>query len=101
MLQIARETMFILLRNISFIFLVSFVMESGDSCYSGDGRALGADGRAQALVGPGLATPLILIKPKHSLKILGELVTGSSSKVISSYTLILSTKIMSDKQGNA
>ena len=33
-------------------------MESRDSCYAGDGRALEADGRAQALVGPDLAMPL-------------------------------------------
>ena len=35
-------------------------MESCDSCCAGDGRALGTDGRAQALVGPGLATPLLI-----------------------------------------
>ena len=34
-------------------------MESRDSKLIADGRAWRVDGRAQALVGPGLATPLI------------------------------------------
>ena len=33
-------------------------MESRESCLAADGRAWKVDGRAQALVGPGLATPL-------------------------------------------
>ena len=33
-------------------------MESRESCGAADGRAWKVDGRAQALVGPGLATPL-------------------------------------------
>ena len=33
-------------------------MESRDSCWAADGGAWKIDGRAQALVGPGLATPL-------------------------------------------
>ena len=33
-------------------------MESHESCLAADGRAWKVDGRAQALVGPGLATPL-------------------------------------------
>ena len=33
-------------------------MESRESCSAADGRAWKVDGRAQALVGPGLATPL-------------------------------------------
>ena len=33
-------------------------MESQDSKLIADGRAWSVDGRAQALVGPGLATPL-------------------------------------------
>ena len=33
-------------------------MESRESCLAADGRAYKVDGRAQALVGPGLATPL-------------------------------------------
>ena len=32
--------------------------KSRESCRPGDGRAWEVDGRAQALVGPGLATPL-------------------------------------------
>ena len=36
-------------------------MESCDSNRIGDGRAWEVDGRAQALVGPGLATPLVLL----------------------------------------
>ena len=36
-----------------------FIEESRESCWPGDGRAWEVDGRAQALVGPGLATPLI------------------------------------------
>ena len=34
-------------------------MESRESCSAADGRAWKVDGRAQALVGPGLATPLV------------------------------------------
>ena len=36
-------------------------MESQDSKLIADGRAWKVDGRAQALVGPGLATPLVTI----------------------------------------
>ena len=36
-------------------------MESRDSKLIADGRAWSVDGRAQALVGPGLATPLYII----------------------------------------
>ena len=36
-------------------------MESRESCLAADGRAWKVDGRAQALVGPGLATPLAII----------------------------------------
>ena len=36
-------------------------MESQDSKRIADGRAWKVDGRAQALVGPGLATPLLMI----------------------------------------
>ena len=35
-------------------------MESRESCWAADGRAWKVDGRAQALVGPGLATPLFV-----------------------------------------
>ena len=35
-------------------------MESRDSCWTDDGGAWKIDGRAQALVGPGLATPLYM-----------------------------------------
>ena len=38
-------------------------MESRDLKLIADGRAWRVDGRAQALVGPGLATPLILPEP--------------------------------------
>ena len=37
-------------------------MESRDSKLIADGRAWSVDGRAQALVGPGLATPLLWIR---------------------------------------
>ena len=33
-------------------------MKSPESCVAADGRAWKVNGRAQALVGPGLATPL-------------------------------------------
>ena len=46
-----------------FLTLVWFVVESRHSNLVGDGRAWEVDGRAQALVGPGLATPLILTRP--------------------------------------
>ena len=36
----------------------NFFMESRESCLAADGRAWKVDGRAQALVDPGLATPL-------------------------------------------
>ena len=36
-------------------------MESRESCLAADGRAWKVDGRAQALVGPGLATPLVVL----------------------------------------
>ena len=35
-------------------------MESRELCSAADGRAWKVDGRAQALVGPGLATPLLI-----------------------------------------
>ena len=41
-----------------------FIEESCESCWPGDGRAWEVDGRAQALVGPGLATPLMKDKRK-------------------------------------
>ena len=46
----------------SIRFLVYFIIESRDSCQAGDGRAWKVDGRAQALVGPGLATSLCVMK---------------------------------------
>ena len=36
-----------------------FIEESRESCWPDDGRAWEVDGRAQALVGPGLAMPLV------------------------------------------
>ena len=36
-----------------------FPIYSRESCSAADGRAWKVDGRAQALVGPGLATPLM------------------------------------------
>ena len=41
-------------------------MESHESCWAADGRAWKGDGRAQALVGPGLATPLSMINKYDS-----------------------------------
>ena len=40
------------------LILVWSIVESRDSKLIADGRAWRVDGRAQALVGPGLATPL-------------------------------------------
>ena len=37
------------------------IVESPDSKLIADGRAWRVDGRAQALVGPGLATPLLIL----------------------------------------
>ena len=46
-------------------FLIKFIIESRDSCFAHDGRAWKVDGRAQALVGPGLATPLAALFIEH------------------------------------
>ena len=46
-------------RQVATVFPI--FMESRESCLAADGRAWKVDGRAQALVGPGLATPLPLI----------------------------------------
>ena len=45
---------------IKYVYLVPLSVWSDlhDSYRAGDGRAWGADGMAQALVGPGLAKPL-------------------------------------------
>ena len=43
-------------RRVATVFPI--FMESRESCLAADGRAWKVDGRAQALVGPGLATPL-------------------------------------------
>ena len=40
-------------------------MESRDSKLIADGRAWRVDGRAQALVGPGMATPLLIAKSQE------------------------------------
>ena len=48
-------------RRVATVF--NFFMESRESCLAADGRAWKVDGRAQALVGPGLATPLIIALP--------------------------------------
>ena len=46
-------------RRVDSSYCISnFFMESRESCLAADGRAWKVDGRAQALVGPGLATPL-------------------------------------------
>ena len=42
----------------SYVLYFQIFMESRESCSATDGRAWKVDGRAQALVGPGLATPL-------------------------------------------
>ena len=44
-------------RRVATVFPI--FMESRESCLAADGRAWKVDGRAQALVGPGMATPLI------------------------------------------
>ena len=41
-----------------YVCFFVFIEESRESCLPDDGRAWEVDGRAQALVGPGLATPL-------------------------------------------
>ena len=46
-------------RRVATVFPI-FFMESRESCLAADGRAWKVDGRAQALVGLGLATPLHL-----------------------------------------
>ena len=43
----------------SSYYISNFFMESRELCLAADGRAWKVDGRAQALVGPGLATPLL------------------------------------------
>ena len=45
-------------RRVATVFPI--FMESRESCSAADGRAWKVDGRAQALVGPGLATPLMV-----------------------------------------
>ena len=42
-----------------YVCFFVFIEESRESCWPDDGRAWEVDGRAQALVGPGLATPLL------------------------------------------
>ena len=44
-------------RRVATVFPI--FMKSRESCLAADGRAWKVDGRAQALVGPGLATPLV------------------------------------------
>ena len=44
-------------RRVATVFPI--FMESRESCLAADGRAWKVDGRAQALVGPGLATRLL------------------------------------------
>ena len=41
-----------------YVCFFVFIEESREYCWPGDGRAWEVDGRAQALVGPGLAMPL-------------------------------------------
>ena len=43
----------------SYVLYFQIFMESRESCSATDGRAWKVNGRAQALVGPGLATPLV------------------------------------------
>ena len=50
-------------RRVATVFPI--FMESRESCLAADGRAWNVDGRAQALVGPGLATPLVIIIVKQ------------------------------------
>ena len=47
-------------RRVATVF--PFFMESRESCLAADGRAWKVDGRAHALVGPGLAMPLVNLK---------------------------------------
>ena len=44
-------------------------MESRESCLAADGRAWKVDGRAQALVGPGLATPLLITRAETNIQL--------------------------------
>ena len=43
-------------------------MESRELCLAADGRAWKVDGRAQALVGPGLAMPLLCLIYMHDTR---------------------------------
>ena len=47
-------------RQVMDLLLVCFTIESCDSCWNNDGRAWEVDGSTQALVGLGLAMPLVL-----------------------------------------
>ena len=49
-------------RRVATVFPI--FMKSRESCLAADGRAWKVDGRAQALVGPGLATPLLTPDPE-------------------------------------
>ena len=49
-----------------YVCFFVFIEESRESCWPDDGRAWEFDGRAQALVGPGLATPLHRTQLKNS-----------------------------------
>ena len=52
------------------LILVWSIVESRDSKLIADGRAWSVDGRAQALVGPGLATPVLMMRIVWLLKLL-------------------------------
>ena len=57
-------------RRVATVFPI--FMESRESCLAADGRAWKVDGRAQALVGPGLAMPLhaTIVKKKLYLSLI-------------------------------
>ena len=53
-------------RRVATVFPIFFI-ESRESSLAADGRAWKVDGRAQALVGPGLATPLHCVSLNDNL----------------------------------
>ena len=62
-------------------------MESRDSKLIADGRAWRVDGRAQALVGPGLATPLV--KTADAIMFSDHAIMHDSFSIVAAITAIL------------
>ena len=60
-------------RRVATVFPI--FMESRESCLAADGRAWKVNGRAQALVGPGPATPLLMGSIVTRPLLMGSIVT--------------------------